>query len=60
MMKAPCMLVVGEKEAEAGTVAVRLRHGGDAGTMSLDAFLAAAGRAVAARVQELTTEVKDR
>jgi hypothetical protein len=28
--------------------------------MSLDAFLAAAGRAVAARVQELTTEVKDR
>ena len=39
---------------------VRLRHGGDAGTMSLDAFLAAAGRAVAARVQELTTEVKDR
>jgi threonyl-tRNA synthetase len=60
MMKSPCMLVIGEKEAEAGTVAVRLRHGGDAGTMSLDAFLAAAGRAVAARVQELTTEVKDR
>ncbi len=60
MMKAPCMLVLGEKEAEAGTVAVRLRHGGDAGTMSLEAFLAAAGRAVQARVQELTTEVKDR
>ena len=60
LMKSPCMLVVGEKEAEAGTVAVRLRHGGDAGTMSLDAFLAAAGRAVAAKSRELTTEVKDR
>jgi threonyl-tRNA synthetase len=54
------MLVVGEKEAEAGTAAVRLRHGGDAGTMSIDAFLAAAGRAVAAKSKELTTEVKDR
>jgi threonyl-tRNA synthetase len=60
LMKSPCMLVVGEKEAEAGTVTVRLRHGGDAGTMSIDAFLAAAGRAVAAKSKELTTEVKDR
>jgi len=60
LMKSPCMLVVGEKEAAAGTVAVRLRHGGDAGTMSIEAFLSAAAAAVAGRKQELTTEVKDR
>jgi threonyl-tRNA synthetase len=60
LAKAPCMLVIGEKEAAAGSVAVRLRHGGDAGTMSLDAFIAAAAKATAARSRELTTEVKDR
>ncbi len=60
MQKAPCMLVVGEKEAAAGAVAVRLRHGGDAGTMSIDDFLTAARSALAAKKQELTTEVKDR
>ena len=42
LQKVPCMLVVGEKEAASGTVAVRLRHGGDAGTMSIEEFLAAA------------------
>ena len=41
LKKTPCMLVVGEKEAAAGTVSVRLRHGGDAGTMSVDQFVAA-------------------
>ena len=60
MQKAPCMLVMGEKEAEADTVSVRLRHGGDAGTMGIEEFIAAAGRAIAAKAQELTTEVKDR
>jgi threonyl-tRNA synthetase len=60
MSKAPCMLVVGEKEAAAGTASVRLRHGGDAGTMSIDEFIGAAMRAVAAKTPELTTEVKDR
>src|SRR5206468_1928737 len=34
IQKVPAMLVVGEKEAGAGTVSVRLRHGGDAGTMT--------------------------
>lgn len=38
--KIPYMLVVGDKEAENGTVAVRTRSGGDEGTMELDAFLA--------------------
>ena len=60
-MKTPCMLVVGEKEAAAGTVAVRLRHGGDAGTMSprRSSSRPPAGRS-RKRAQELTTEVKDR
>jgi threonyl-tRNA synthetase len=40
MQKIPYMLVVGDKEAEEGTVAVRTRYGGDQGTMSLDAFIA--------------------
>ena len=60
LSKFPCMLVVGEKEAAAGTVAVRLRHGGDAGTMSVEDFIAAAANATADRSRELTTEVKDR
>ena len=34
------MLVVGEREAENGTVAVRLRSGKDLGAMTLDKFLA--------------------
>jgi threonyl-tRNA synthetase len=37
--KIPYMLVVGDKEAESGTVAVRTRAGGDQGTVSLDEFI---------------------
>ncbi len=37
--KIPYMLVVGDKEAEAGTVAVRTRAGGDEGTMELSDFM---------------------
>ena len=37
--KIPYMLVVGDKEAECGAVAVRTRSGGDEGAMELDAFL---------------------
>ena len=40
MEKIPYMLVVGDKEAESGQVAVRTRAGGDQGVMALDAFLA--------------------
>ncbi|MBQ3365406.1 MAG: threonine--tRNA ligase [Acidaminococcaceae bacterium] len=40
VQKVPFMLIVGEKEAETGTVAVRQRHGGDLGAMSLDDFIA--------------------
>jgi threonyl-tRNA synthetase len=48
------MLVIGEKEAASGSVAVRLRHGGDAGTMPIEEFAAAAAKAVAGRERELT------
>ncbi len=40
MQKTPYMLVVGDKEAESGTVAVRTRAGKDLGAMPLEDFLA--------------------
>jgi threonyl-tRNA synthetase len=60
MQKIPAMLVIGEKEAAAGTVAVRLRHGGDAGTLPVEEFLSLAARAIGERRSELTMEVKNR
>src|SRR5262245_30650784 len=59
LAKTPAMLVVGEKEAAAGTVSVRLRHGGDAGTIPIEEFVAIAREAIAERWKELT-EVKNR
>ena len=38
--KIPYMLVIGDKEAENGTVSVRTRSGGDKGAISLDKFAA--------------------
>jgi threonyl-tRNA synthetase len=38
--KIPYMLVVGDREAADGTVAVRSRSGGDLGSKPLDAFVA--------------------
>ena len=40
LQKIPYMLVVGDKEAEAGTVSLRSRRNGDEGSMSVDDFLA--------------------
>ena len=40
MSKVPYMLVVGEKEAEAGQVAVRRRDAGDMGAVNADEFIA--------------------
>ncbi len=42
LQKVPYMLIVGNREAEAGAVAVRLRSGEDLGALSLEAFLARA------------------
>ncbi|HJG87014.1 threonine--tRNA ligase [Pseudoflavonifractor capillosus] len=39
LKKVPYMLVLGDKEAEAATVAVRNRAGGDQGAMPLDEFI---------------------
>jgi threonyl-tRNA synthetase len=39
MQKLPYLVVVGDKEMAAGTVAVRARGGQDLGVMSLDAFV---------------------
>ena len=38
--KVPYMLVVGDKEVEAGAVAVRSRKNGDMGAMPADEFIA--------------------
>ena len=40
LQKLPYQLVVGDKEMQAGTVAVRTRSGEDLGAMSLEAFIA--------------------
>ena len=40
LAKVPFMLVIGDREAEAGTVAVRTRLGGDEGAVPLEAFTA--------------------
>ena len=40
LQKIPYMLVVGEKEVQAGTVSVRTRNGEDHGAMALDEFTA--------------------
>lgn len=48
MDKVPYMLIVGDKEAESGEVAVRSRKSGDLGTMSVEAFL-----------EKITEEIKN-
>jgi len=40
LQKLPYQVVVGDKEVQAGTVAVRTRSGEDLGAMTLDAFIA--------------------
>ena len=49
MQKIPYMLVIGDKEAESGAVAVRTRTGEDLGAMLLDDFLAKIGKEIKTR-----------
>ena len=49
MQKDPYMLVIGDREAESGAVAVRTRSGEDLGAMPLDAF-----------IERITGEIKSR
>ncbi len=39
LQKVPYMLILGDKDVEAGTVGVRSREEGDLGAMSVEAFL---------------------
>ena len=48
--KVPYMLVVGDKEMEAGQVALRMRSGENPGPMPLEAFLAKAKEDIASGV----------
>ncbi len=52
MMKVPYMLVIGDKELEAGAVAVRLRSGKDLGAMPVADFVAYVGKVVAEKALE--------
>ena len=52
VQKVPYMLVIGAKEEEDGTVAVRKRHGGDLGAMKLDAFIARLQQEIDDKVQD--------
>lgn len=49
MQKVPYMLVLGDREMANGEIAVRSRHSGDMGTMSIDGF-----------ISRVTDEVKNR
>ena len=49
MQKIPYMLIVGGKEAEAGTVSVRHRFKGDLGPRPLEQFIADLQQEIAAR-----------
>ena len=50
--KIPYLLVAGDKEAEAGSVAVRTRDGGDKGAMSFDDFTAKLLEEIKTRARE--------
>jgi threonyl-tRNA synthetase len=49
LAKVPYMLVIGDREAEAGTVSVRHRHRGDLGVQTLETFLANLAQEVQSR-----------
>ncbi len=53
LQKIPYMLVIGEREAKEGTVAVRTRKGVDLGAMTLDAFLTKALKEVAEKAKDV-------
>ena len=52
IQKLPYMLVVGDKEKEAGTVAVRTRGGVDLGAMPVDEFIAKITGQIKSRTNE--------
>jgi threonyl-tRNA synthetase len=57
VQKIPYMLVVGDREAAEGTVSVRERSGGDKGSSTVDAFIAAAREEIAGKGKTETVGV---
>ena len=53
LRKVPFMLIVGEKEAQSGTVSLRTRSGGDLGSVSIEHVLDEARRLTASRALTL-------
>ncbi|MDJ0654872.1 MAG: threonine--tRNA ligase [Xanthomonadales bacterium] len=53
LQKVPCLLVVGDREVESGSVAVRLRDGQDLGVMTVESFAALLRGAVEKRLTNL-------
>ena len=53
LQKTPYMLIVGQKEQESGTVAVRSRSEGDLGAMTADAFIEKAQAEIASKSYSL-------
>ena len=53
LQKMPYMLVVGGREAEAGTVSVRLRGGEELGSLAIDELAARMGERVKSKSLEL-------
>ena len=49
LQKIPYMLIVGDREAQAGAVAVRPRSGGDLGAIAVDQFIAKAQHEIATK-----------
>jgi threonyl-tRNA synthetase len=49
LQKIPFMLIVGEKEASTGTVSLRLRTGGDQGSVTVDELIARAKELISTR-----------
>jgi threonyl-tRNA synthetase len=54
--KIPYMLVVGKREAEADSVAVRLRSGEELGAMNVASFIELAERVIESKSLELTLD----
>ncbi len=50
LQKVPYMLIIGDKELAADSVAVRLRSGDDLGALTVDTFIARAAADIAARI----------
>jgi threonyl-tRNA synthetase len=57
LQKVPYMLVVGDREAEAGTVSVRTRVGGDQGAVVVSDFVEKAGDEIARKGHNPSSEV---